>query len=169
MLPPSTCTQVLFLNLQVVFIDICYFLYYTLVLYSSRSLFIGNFDLSSLVYFPREDFLSRVSLFIPHRIRKITFKIKTSWLLILYYGHFPLVFNHLVQTHLIYIASVTPWYRSQISAKGLQTSEICRIMHSLMVENNWSDRVQYCALSFKNIWVNEKNNTKQNKSNNNIK
>lgn len=138
------------------------------MLYSGTSLFmaIGNFDLSSLVYFPREDFLSRVSLFIPHRIRKLTFKIKTNWLLILYYGHFPLVFNHLVQTHLIYITAVTPWYRSQISAKGLQTSEICR-ESSLMVENNWSDRVQYCALSSKNIWVNEKNNTKQNKSNNN--
>ena len=126
---------------------------------------IGNFDLSSLVYFPREDFLSRVSLFIPHRITKLTFKIKTNWLLILciYYGHFLLVVNHLWQTHLIYITAVTPSYPdlSQRSANEWD--------HYLMVENNWSDRVQYCALSSKNIGVNEKNNTKQNKSNNNIK
>lgn len=137
------------------------------MLYSGTSFFIaiGNFDLSSLVYFPREDFLSRVSLFIPHRITKLTFKIKTNWLLILciYYGHFLLVVNHLWQTHLIYITTVTPSYPdlSQRSANEWD--------HYLMVENNWSDRVQYCALSSKNIGVNEKNNTKQNKSNNNIK
>lgn len=77
MLPPPTHTQVLFLNLQVVFIDICYFLYFgTFLLH----LFVLSVSLSGhlivLKYFPREDFLSRISLFIPHRIRKITSKIE---------------------------------------------------------------------------------------------
>lgn len=85
----------------------------------------------------------------------------------MYYGHFPVVFNHLVQTHLIHIAAVTPGYRTQISAKGLQTSEICRIIP--LCRKSFKRQGSCCIVPYllKLSGSMRKNNTKQDKSNNN--